>query len=61
MLHDQVLHHRVLHSGGCSRRCGAGSVKGSVRATLIVFREHSTAAWMASLFRREKARTGAVR
>lgn len=40
--------------------CHAGSGKGSARATLTVLRAHCTAARVAALFRREKARSGAV-
>lgn len=48
-------------SGCRTGGCGAGLVKGSVRAALIVLGAGGTAAWTASLFGREKARTGAVR
>lgn len=40
--------------------CHAGSGKGSARATLTVLRAHCTAARVAALFGREKARSGAV-
>ena len=45
----------------CTSGCSTGSVKRSARAALIVLRARDTAAWTASLFGREKARTGAVR
>lgn len=46
--------------GCCTSRCGMGWVKGSGRAALIVHGACSMAAWTASLFGREKARTGSV-